>query len=456
MAMTTPDRPLNVVLLGVDSLRAGHMSAYGYPRLTTPHLDVFARQGVLFENHFSGYIPTPPGYTAMLTGRDLISSGVVSLRVKGPLDPSIITLPRILGARGYASASVGFEGDFFRGFGFDEYAEYRAWMSWEDRPGDKAERLNEVALPILDRLAGGDRPFLLFLRHMDPHAPYLPPPPFDRMFYSGDETDPRHTSMEPVFAFAPFAEFFRSWMPPGVTDAAYVVAQYDGALAYMDACIQRILTRIDELGIASNTIVVLTADHGETLTEHDCYFDHHGLYEPTLRVPLAIRCPGLLPAGQRVRGMTLEQDLVPTLLDLLGVPEVAAELGMEGRSALDLVRGVRPSNYAEFYISECTWMRKRGWRTAEWKLIEALEPDFHGKPPLELYNLVDDPGELSNLAEREPQLVKALQERMTAWLARRVAETGKPDPIMDYHLGTDLKIGSIQRARDLQAHDHKK
>jgi arylsulfatase A-like enzyme len=259
--------------------------------------------------------------------------------------------------------------------------------------------------------------------------------------------------MEPVFAFAPFAEFFRSWMPPGVTDADYIVALYDGALAYMDACIQRILTRLDELGIADNTIVVITADHGETLTEHDCFFDHHGLYEPTLHVPLAIRCPGLLPAGRRVRGITLEQDLVPTLLELLGLPDLAAELGMDGRSTLDLVRGERPTNYSEFYISECTWMRKRGWRTAEWKLIEALEPDFHGKPPLELYNLVADPGELTNLAEREPLLVQALRDRMTGWLARRMAETGKPDPIMDYHLGTDLKIGSIRSARDLQAHD---
>jgi arylsulfatase A-like enzyme len=444
---------MNIVLMGIDSLRADHMSAYGYRRQTTPHFDAFARQGVLFENHYSAYIPTPPGYTAMLTGKDVMSTGVVSLRVKGPLDGAIQTLPRILRAQGYASASVGFEGDFFHSFGFDEYATYRAWMSWEERPGDKAERLNDVTLPILDRLAGGDQPFLLFLRHMDPHAPYLPPPPFDRAFYSGDETDPRHTSMEPVFAFAPFADFFRSWMPPGVTDAEYVVAQYDGALSYMDVCIQRLLTRLDELGIADETIVVVTADHGETLTEHDIYFDHHGLYEPTVHVPLAIRCPGGLPAGGRVRGFSLEQDLAPTVLELLGLDHLPAELGMDGRSLLPLVRGERPTNYSEFYLSECTWMRKRGWRTAEWKLIEALEPDFHHKPPVELYNLIDDPLELVNLAEREPQMVEVLRRRMTDWVAHRLEETGQPDPIMGYQLGMDLRIGSISRARDLQAHD---
>ena len=96
-------------------------------------------------------------------------------------------------------------------------------------------------------------------------------------------------------------------------------------------------------------------------------------------------------------------------------------------------------------------MRKRGWRTAEWKLIEALEPDFHGKPPLELYNLTEDPGESRNLAGEEPKVVEALRAKMEAWVARRMKETGKPDPIMGYQLGLDLKIGSVRAARRLQA-----
>ena len=97
-----------------------------------------------------------------------------------------------------------------------------------------------------------------------------------------------------------------------------------------------------------------------------------------------------LPAGRRVRGYTLEQDLVPSLLELLGYGEVPAELKLDGRSSLALLRGERPTNYSEFYITECTWMRKRGWRTPEWKLIEALEPDFHSKPPVELYKIGSD------------------------------------------------------------------
>ena len=124
--------------------------------------------------------------------------------------------------------------------------------------------------------------------------------------------------MEPVKAFKPFRDFHLSWMPPGITDADFVVAQYDGEVAYMDACIQRLLTRVDELGLRDNTLVVINGDHGETLDEHDCYFDHHGIYECTLKVPLTMRLPGRLPEGVRVKGYNQHKDLTPTILELSG------------------------------------------------------------------------------------------------------------------------------------------
>src|SRR5690606_33728634 len=134
----------------------------------------------------------------------------------------------------------------------------------------------------------------------------------------------------------------------------------------------------------------------ETLYEHDCYFDHHGLYECTLTVPLILRYPGHIPAGLRVQGYNQHKDLVPTLLELAGIE---SEIAFDGRSLMQLVRGETPSFESEIYITECTWMRKHGWRTPEWKLIIALEPDFHFKPEVELYNLIADPGETNNLAE---------------------------------------------------------
>jgi arylsulfatase A-like enzyme len=418
----------NIVLFGIDSLRRDHMSCYGYPRLTTPHLDRFAAESVLFEQTFSAHIPTTSAYASMLTGMDVFTTQVVALRHQGPLRPEVQSLPEILRAEGYNTSCVGFSGNP-SSRGFDTYLDYPAWGSWNEGRSPKAEDLNAVALPELDRLAAKREPFLLFLRHMDPHAPYLPPAPFERMFYHGNELDRKNKSMQGVMAFKPFRDFFASWMPPGITDKDYVIAQYDGAIAYMDAAIQRIFTALEARGLAENTIVVVNGDHGETLYDHECYFDHHGLYEPTLVVPLIIRYPGRLPAGRRVRGYNQHKDLAPTLLDLAGIER--DDIAFDGRSLLPMVRGEVASHASEFYITECTWMRKHGWRTPQWKLILALEPDFHFKPPVELYNLVEDPQENHNLADSQPQVVAALQERMEAWIAEREAASGLPNPIHD-------------------------
>ena len=458
------NRKPNIVLLGIDSLRRDHMSCYGYRRLTTPQLDRFAQESTLFEQTFSPYIPTTSAYASMLTGQDLFTTQVVALRHKGPLRPEIPTLAEILRNQGYATTSVGFTGNP-SARGFDKYLDFPGWGSWNEGRSPKAQNLNDVALPELDRLARQRDPFFLFLRHMDPHSPYLPPAPFERMFYHGNEFDRRNRSMEPVMAFKPFRDFFASWMPPGVTDKEYIIAQYDGAIAYMDAAIRSIFTALDARGLAEETIVVVNGDHGETLYDHDCYFDHHGLYEPTLIVPLILRYPGKLPAGTRISGYNQHKDLVPTLLELAGI--ATEELHFDGASLLPMVRGEVASHASEFYITECTWMRKHGWRTPNWKLIVALEPDFHFKAPVELYNLYEDPTESVNLAETYPEIVAELTRRMHAWIARREAESGLPNPIynqpnwhgdnqIDYFTSSQqaydtLHIGDPTQAARLQA-----
>ncbi len=422
----------NIVLIGVDSLRADHLSCYGYPRLTSPHIDRFAQEGTLFENTYSAYIPTTSGYGSMLTGMDVFSTQVVALRHKGPLRPEVKTLAEMLHDTGYNTTCVGFKGNP-SSRGFDTYLEFPGWGSWNEGRSPKAMNLNKVALPELDRLADQDQPFFLFLRHMDTHAPYLPPEPFERMFYHGDETDPANKSMEPVKSFKPFCDFFASWMPPGITDKDYVIAQYDGEIAYMDSAIKSIMTALEARGILDNTIVVINSDHGETLYDHECYFDHHGLYEPTLHVPFILRYPKKVASGKRVKGFNRLQDLVPTLMDLA---EIETGIQFDGKSLVPMMEGKVASYDSEFYITECTWMRKHGWRTPQWKLIVALEPDFHFKPEVELYNLVEDPQENKNLAEECPEVVAMLKERMEAWLARRERETGLPNPIYnqgDWH-----------------------
>ena len=450
-------------MIAIDSLLSTHMSCYGYHRLTTPHIDRFANQGTLFENTFSPHVPTTSGYASMLTGKDVFGTDVVALRHKGPLLDELQTLPEVLGEAGYETVCVGFSHNP-ASRGFQKYLDYDAWGDASEGALRKAEALNRVFLPELDRLAESDKPFFALLRHMDPHSPYLPPSPFDKMFYHGDPCEPSNRSMDAIKSFKPFKDYFAAWMPAGISDKDYIIAQYDGAIAYMDTCIQNILAQIESLGMLRNTIVVINSDHGETLYDHECWFDHHGLYDVTLKVPLIIRYPGIVPCGKRVSGYNQHKNLMPYLLELAGVQ---SDLNFDGESLSGLVSGQITSFESEIYLTECTWMRKHGWRTPEWKLILALEPDFHFKPGVELYNLVADPDELDNVAEKNPDIVRCLRGRLEAHVANREKQTGRTNPIFNQpgwhgHEGVDyftssqqaydtLHIGSPKQAQKLQA-----
>ncbi len=416
----------NLILIGIDSLRPDHTSLYGYSRLTTPHLDKYAARGSVFLNTFSPHIPTTPGYGSMFTGMDCFGMDVVALRHEGGLGTHLKTLAEVLGENGYNTSCVGFSGNP-ASRGFQKYIDFAGWGSWEQGRSPKAENLNAVTLPELRRLAAEDKPFFLFMRHMDPHSPYLPPRPFERIFYEGNEKDPANRSLDPVMTFKPFCDYFASWFPPGCTDKDYIIAQYDGAVAYMDACIENLFTTIASMGIEEETLVVIDSDHGETLHDHDCFYDHHGLYECTTRIPLVFVYPGKIPAGKRYSEYCQMKDIMPTILDVMGI---RAQIAFNGRSLVPLMQGKDRKVEPEFYITECTWMRKHGWRTPQWKLIHALEPDFHFKPEVELYDLVKDPGELVNVAEKEPAVVAMLEARMQAWIAKREKETGRTNPML--------------------------
>ena len=406
----------NILFFGIDSLRSDHMSLYGYKRLTTPHIDAFIEDGgITFDKMYSPSIPTTPGYASMLTGMDCFSTDCVALRHEGGLTEAVRTMPEILRDYGYTSTYIG--GHSCRGC--DNYITYPDWNP------DKAEEMNKVAIPELERLAAQDKPWALFLRHMDPHSPYYTKEPFTRMFYQGDEFDKNNKSLKPVYEFKPFRDYFLTWFPEGCTDAEFIIAQYDAAVAYMDLCINQILEKLKTLGLEEETIVVFTSDHGETLYDHDCYFDHHSLYDNVLTVPFAFKYAGF-PYEGHVDNITQTKDILPTILSVAGID---CGIKFDGRDMTKAVTGEGVREEPEFYITEATWMRKHGWRTPEWKLMVALEPDFHFKPEIELYNLIDDPGENRNVAEENPDVVAFLRARMEAHIKKREAEVGHPNPM---------------------------
>ncbi len=419
---------LNIVLISLDTTRADRLSCYGHFRRTSPHIDLIAAEGALFLEHFSPHIPTFPGHTTMLTGCDLYTHQISSQSATPELSIDIPMLTQMLASQGYFTGAVDNLGRWFAR-GFAQTWTY-SWDTAGTRAWRKGEAVTAAALQALDAAAGQDRPFFLFLHYWDPHTPYLPPPPFSRMFYGGDECDPANRSMDPVWAFENFRWYFNEWMP-GVTDIEFPKAQYDAEIAYMDSCLAHLFTRLDELGVSGDTLLVLTADHGEELDEHGCWFDHHGLYDTNIHIPLILRLPGEIPAGMRIGGLTRMQDLTPTLLDYAGLLDPTLPFdGISLKPLIELPTSMVRGSCDVLHCTENTWMKKRAVRTHHWKLIVPLEtPDLHGNTDIELYDLTTDPGELNNVASERPDEVAHLRHLMDEWVARRVNSTGLADPL---------------------------
>jgi arylsulfatase A-like enzyme len=418
---------VNIILISLDTTRADRLSCYGHSRTTSLHIDHVAAGGAVFTDFYSPHIPTFPGHTTMMTGRDVYAHQVTSQSATPELSPGIPTLAELLSARGWFTAAADNLGRWFQR-GFQQHEGY-AWDTGAKDAWRKGEAVTAAALKVVNAAAAQDKPFFLFLHYWDPHTPYLPPAPFSRMFYEGDEYDPVNRSMDPVWAFENFKWYFHEWMP-NVTDIEFPKAQYDAEIAYMDACLAHVFTRLDELRLTDDTLLVMTADHGEELDEHGCWFDHHGLYEPNVRIPLIMRLPGRIPAGLRLPGFARTTDIMPTLLDYAGLLDSALKLdGVSLRPVIEAPGSESSGTCDTLYLTENTWMKKRAIRTREWKLIVSLEPDLHDFPPLELYHLGNDPGELVNLAADRPEVVAELQSQLDGHVRQRLEETGQEDPL---------------------------
>lgn len=429
---------MNIVLIALDTQRADHLGCYGYRRRTSPFIDSLARRGVLFERCYAPNIPTHPSFTTMLSGKEAITHNIVNIGGGVPIADGVRLLPEILKEHGYATAAVDSMGRHFKR-GFDQYVSYK-WDRSKPTVLRKAETVTAKALPVIEQLRDGQDPFFLFIHYWDPHTPYLPPPPYDRKFYSNDRDpyDVDNHSMDEAWTWEPFKWYFHSWMP-GITDAEYVINLYDGETAYMDHHLRPVFKALEP--VRDETLVIVTADHGEVLNEQLGYFDHHGLYEGNIHVPLIMYWPGKLPGGRRVPGFVQNLDIVPTVLDLAGIPDRDA---LEGLSLLPSIFGVRDGNYDQLYFSEATWEVKRAVRNQRWKFIDSIEQDPHGRPMQELFDLQADPAEQNNVIGDHPEVAKDLEARLNAWVAARLRETGRGvDPLREqgrcaFSIGTPI------------------
>lgn len=448
---------MNVVLLVIDALRADHLSSYGYTRPTSHHLDALARQGVRFTDFFAHNNTTSPSFTTMMTSRHPLNHGIVGHLGTRKLDPSVPMLAEVLRDHGYATAAVdNLHGWFERGF--EVYKSF-VYDQRATKPVSHGEELNGQILPLLKELKAGGRPFFLFAHYWDTHSPYLPPPPYDTLFLSegsdggAQQSVGEHESqatLEDIYRFAPLARFLKRWIGDA-PDVAAVVASYDAEIAYVDYCVGQVLAELDRLDLSDDTIVVVTADHGESLGEHGIYFDHHGLYDPELHVPLIMRHPRLLPAGAVIPGLARHIDLAPTLLDLVGL---AGAMPCEGISLRERIEGTSGPATEVLLACESSWQSKLTLRRPDWKLIQALLPDQYGTPELELYDIKSDPGEDHNCAELYPDIVRQLLSEMDGMVAQELALGGHAiNPMVTEGTTLSSVFGTIEIEDDYSVRD---
>jgi arylsulfatase A-like enzyme len=272
--------------------------------------------------------------------------------------------------------------------------------------------------------------FFLFIHYWEPHTPYLPPERY-RLFWDGnDPCDPNVRTLEPIRQTPFWGMWGDTWFKKlgPITDADYIVSLYDGEIRHADDGVAELLAALEAIGLAEDTLVLLTADHGEVMVRNGIFFDHHGLYEENIRVPLILRWPKRLEAGRRVREFVQHLDFAPTLLRRAG-----AEIpnNMEGQSFWPLATGEDETPLQDRIVCcESTWQSKWAVRTATHKFILAREPDRYSTPMRELYDLAADPGETDNRADREPALAEELEQWLEAWIAEGLARAGRTeDPL---------------------------
>jgi len=421
----------NIILITADSLRANHMGCYGYPSPTSPNMDALACQGVVLENMFAPGIPTQPSHTTIFTGQHPVSHGIVAHGGRAKLARGTPYLSELLFQEGYTTCSIDtlFRERIWFGRGYeyiiDPSLRHLFYASVTQ------EELNDRAFDWIKTVPKG--PFFLFIHYWDVHYPYVPPDRMRGLFYSGgNPTDPDNHALDEWWEHPVGAMAKDTWLRTSnglVTDPNYVTALYDRELRYLDEGIGALRDTLEKAGLAENTIIVLQADHGESMTDHRICYDHYGLYDCTVRVPHIVYWPaGNLKTGTRLTPFYQLSDVMPMLLEAAGVE---APEGMDGTSYLKQLRGQEePSGYDRVIGLESTWQAKYYLRDNHYKFILARQPDLLGNPDRELYDLEADPDENHNIATEEPKLAAELEKELESWLAQKLESLGKTeDPV---------------------------
>lgn len=356
----TGSRP-NVVIYVVDTLRADHLSLYGYERETSPRLERFASDALVYDKAYATSSWTRPSTASLLTGRYPLAHGAI--KRADAISADVPMLGERLQDAGYTTAAFSTNVNVLPvwgfGRGFDHFYDVDS-ETWRAR----SEQVNEAVFAHLD--AHGEEPFFLYVHTRDPHVPYRPPPPFDAFWPAGEDDD--------------------------------VVNRYDGEIRANDHFFGELLDELRRRGLYNDTLVIFTSDHGEEMYDRGKIGHGYSLFEEVVGIPFAIKYPGNVDGGLRLAGPASLIDVMPTVLGVVGL-DVPNEV-----DGVDLRRKPPSAKRPLFFDLNLLLQGERyvldGVRKGQHKLLDQVEPDRRRM----LFDLEGDPRESTSLVEEDAEV----------------------------------------------------
>jgi len=401
-----------LVLVTVDTLRADYLGLYGQTQPTSPTLDALAGESVVFDRALSTCPATAPSVAAMLTGHHRATNGVARNGRSLPAD--VTTLAEVLRADGFRTGAV-VANQILHDAGFEQGFE-RFILARPDAGRRELFRdapLLKEAGRLLREFAG--ERFFLWLHLMAPHGPYQPPRQYLPLMPAAEFRRPQdrtlmvsHNNRGPML-------LPRYQALGGPVVPAEYRRRYAAEIRYADDLLGALIGRMRRLGVWDEALFVVTADHGESLGEHELWFQHGWyVYDDSVRVPLLVRAPGRDFASRRIGASISLVDLMPTLLELVAV---AAPAGLEGDTLVPLMAGEtadRPAYVQNYYDNDLVALS-----VGRWKYIRR-----RSAPREELFDVAADPGEIRNLAGERPDVLRRFASQTTEWLDDQRARAG--------------------------------